>query len=475
MTSLDKLAKITAELRNHKAQPAAPDDHDRLQIINKNGKRILIKNAPFLLNCGPDDHLQIRRGASIGVDGDTIAAVGPEKKIKFPKPDMIYDAGKRGGIVITPGLINTHSHIHMYLMRSAMMLDEGESIDQTIAAMPIWQKLESDADMSIAAIGDLTEQQKSGVTATLTHGPSFASAETAARATGQNLINAVSAISSSRPDNSPEMVAEILAQKKHYQSIPAVAIHYLYKAEPEQLANIKIIAEKHSALVTFHMAESAGVARQNQKTHKLRETAFLKKLGLLNSNSLASHVVHVNNNEIQKIVASGMGVSHLPTSNVSHKSGTFKYWQFHDCGGFTHISLGTDSVVSKSRLDILSEAYQTRLSHIYERTVKFSSLFKMMTINGARVLGLPDRGKILPGYKADIAFWKLKDRGFIPYDQDNPLTLIGNIITHGGRLVRDLMINGRFVVSGRRHLLVDESLLLEKIQKAHTRVRARVG
>ncbi len=97
-----------------------------------------------------------------------------------------------------------------------------------------------------------------------------------------------------------------------------------------------------------------------------------------------------------------------------------------------------------------------------------------MTINGARVLRLADRGKILPGYKADLAFWKLKDRGFIPYDEKNPLTLIGNMITHGGRIVRDLMIDGRFVICARRHTLLDESKLLGKIQQAHTRVRARL-
>jgi cytosine/adenosine deaminase-related metal-dependent hydrolase len=85
-----------------------------------------------------------------------------------------------------------------------------------------------------------------------------------------------------------------------------------------------------------------------------------------------------------------------------------------------------------------------------------------------------DRGKILPGYKADLAFWKLKDRGFIPYDENDPMTLIGNIITHGGRYVRDLMINGKFIISDRKHLLVNESKLLEKTQIAHMAMRNKV-
>jgi len=98
-----------------------------------------------------------------------------------------------------------------------------------------------------------------------------------------------------------------------------------------------------------------------------------------------------------------------------------------------------------------------------------------MTTNGARALHLKDKGKIIPGMKADLCFWKLKDRGFIPYDENDPITLIGNIITHGGRTVRDLMINGKFIIKDRRHLFVDESKLLEKIQQAHMKIRKKVN
>ena len=122
----------------------------------------------------------------------------------------------------------------------------------------------------------------------------------------------------------------------------------------------------------------------------------------------------MTDSEIKKLVQNNVGIVHLPTSNVIHKSGTFPLWKFVDAARNSYIALGTDGVVSKSRLDLLSEAYQTRITHLYSRTIKFGSLFKMMTTNAARILSISDRGKILPGMKADLAFWKLKDRGFIP-------------------------------------------------------------
>ncbi|MBI2050530.1 MAG: amidohydrolase family protein [Parcubacteria group bacterium] len=465
---------IIASLKTQANLGTDASGHSRHAVSNPAGKRVLVHNAPFLFTCDEFEKISIKIRHSVVIEGDTIVDVLPADRVNPNNFDAVYDAGKRGGIVLTPGLINTHSHIHMYLMRSAMMLDEGESIDETIDAMARWQRHETDESYTIAGIGDLTEQQKHGITATLTHGPSFSAAEIAAEACGHNLVNAVSAVSNSRPENTPEMVAQLFQEKRAHHSTPAIALHYLYKTPEETLRKVRAVMDDHAALLTFHMSESERVTAETVRAHGVRETELLKKYGLLNSHSLASHVLHVHDEEISRLVEHRVGIAHLPTSNVIHKSGTFKFWAFDERGGAPYVSLGTDSVVSKNRLDILTEAYQTRITHLYERTVKFSSLFKMMTVNGGRVLHMPDRGRIIKGAKADIAFWKLKDRGAIPYDEENPVTLLGNIITHGGRYVRDLMIGGRFVIKDRRHQLIDESKLLSETQAAHMAMRKRV-
>jgi len=474
MRKQSSLENISKSVEANSRLKIGSSEHDRYQINNVNYKKTLIYNAPYLFTCDKNDKLKILENHSIAINNGIIKSVAPAKKT-IPKGfDIVYDASKRGGIVVTPGLINTHAHIHMYLLRSAMMLDEGESIDETIAAMARWQKFDTDEDHTIACIGDITEQQKHGITTTLTHGPNFSAVEEATRATNHVCVNAVSAISNSRPDNTPEAAEKYLKQKNTF-SIPAISLHYLYKAPDEVLKKIKKLQKKYKALLTFHMAESEYVSGKTVEAHGRRETGVLKKYGLLNSQSLASHVLHVTDKEIAELAKSKVGIAHLPTSNLIHKSGTFKFWDFEAAGAFPRLSLGTDSVVSKNRLDILTEAYQTRVTHLYRKTVKFSSLFKMMTANGARVLNMKDRGKIIAGHKADICFWKLKDRGCIPYDKDNPVTLLGNIITHGGRYVRDLMINGKFVIKDRKHVLIDESKLLEEIQKAHISIRKRIG
>jgi 5-methylthioadenosine/S-adenosylhomocysteine deaminase len=473
MSQTNKLNEIASEVKISKKKEDKA--HGRIQINKEDYQTILVKNIPFLFTCDETDKLVCKKNHSIVIEDGIITKVSPLSEIKDESFDLIYDAGKRGGLVITPGFINTHAHTHMYLMRSSMMLDEEETLEKTISAMGQWQKNETDENYVCSAIGDITEQQKVGITTTLTHGPKFIAGEIASKASAHNLINAVSAVSNSTKENSPEMVDDLLSRKKEFHSIPAIALHYLWKCDENTLKKVRELQEKHNALLTFHMSESKKVVEQTLESHGITEFEILKKYGFLNKNSIASHAIHIEENGIKEMIKTGVGIAHLPTSNTIHKSGVFPFWKFHESGGFEKISLGTDSVVSKNRLDILSEAYQTRITHLYSRTIKFGSLFKMMTVNGARVLNMPDRGRIVPGMKADLAFWKLKDRGFIPFDEEEPMTLLGNLITHGGRMVRDLMINGKFVIRSRHHQMIDESKLLEITQKNHMKMRKRVA
>lgn len=467
--------KLQLELSSRHKDHSDNTDHSRYQINDFKGGRILIYNAPFIFTCDKNDKIQVLRNHSLVIENGFITKIGPENEIKQDGFDIVYDASKRGGTVLTPGFINAHSHPPMYLMRSATMLGEEKGIDETIVNMPRWERAMTDEDYLISTIGDITEQQKYGVTTTLSHYGVFFPIEYAALSTGQNVINALSVASNTHPQNSPDLIKKLLENKQDFYSQIAIAIHYLYKASPNILKEISQLVQKNNLLFTCHLAESEMVAKACKKEHGCREVEVLEKYGLLNKNTILSHAIHIENEEIKKIIDNKVGIAHLPTSNTIHKSGTFPFWKFYDAQGLPYLSLGTDSVISKSRLDIISEAYQTRLTHLYQRTVKFGSLFKMMTANGARVLHLNDRGKIKVGYRADLIFWKLRDRGSIPYNENNPITLIGNIITHGGRTVRDLMINGKFIIKNRHHILIDETKLLDQLQQRHKEMRKKVN
>jgi 5-methylthioadenosine/S-adenosylhomocysteine deaminase len=451
--------------------------HTRYTILGNSKKirRILVSGAVFVITVDTKNKLRLLPNRSIYIVDGKIKSVFPARSRLIPlnKIDLIYDAAKRGGVVVTPGFINAHTHPPMYLLRSSMTLDKGNIVDQVNKMAQLENKM-NDNDFFLGALGDFTEEQKNGITTTLSHYAVFEPVEEAAKLTKQQVINALSAVSNSHPENSPEMVEKYLKNKKQYYSRPAIAVHYLHKASEVQLQKIKKLVKKYNVILTMHAAETEQWVQENVKKFGKRTVAALVELGLAGPNVILSHCVHLSDEEIKLVKKYKIGVVHLPTSNKLHLSGEFKYPLFVKYKADQQIALGTDSVISKNSLDLLSEALQARIMHQGTERVLYEDLFKMMTSQAADILNLGKVGKIAPGYQADLAFWKLRDRGFIPYNKQKPVSLVGNMITHGGRNIRDLMIKGEFVISNRMHNLVAESELMDELQKAHTQLRKRI-
>ncbi|MFA6322271.1 MAG: amidohydrolase family protein [Candidatus Buchananbacteria bacterium] len=451
--------------------------HTRYEIIGqpKKIRRILIQSVAFALTADQNNKVQVQKNRSIYiVDGIIRDVFLGKNKIPRNKIDLIYDAGKRSGVVVTPGFINAHAHPPMYLLRSSMTLDKGNIVDQ-VEKMAQLEAQMNDQDFFLSAVGDFTEEQKDGITTTLSHYGVFDPVERAAHMTKHRVINAISAVSNSHPQNTPKLIEKYFKNRKNYFSQPAISIHYLHRASPKQLEEIKKLIKKYNVLFTMHAAETETWVQECLKKFGKRTVEVLVDFGLANSNLILSHAIHLSDQEIDLVKKYKIGVVHLPTSNKIHKSGELRYAQFVRAGAANRLCLGTDSVISKNSLDLLSEALQMRIMHQDRQRVLYEDLFKMMTSQAAEILKLGKVGRILPGYRADLAFWKLRDRGFMPYNESKPISLIGNMITHGGRNVRDLMINGEFVITNRLHNLINESKLMTELQAAHMKLRKRLG
>jgi 5-methylthioadenosine/S-adenosylhomocysteine deaminase len=96
-------------------------------------------------------------------------------------------------------------------------------------------------------------------------------------------------------------------------------------------------------------------------------------------------------------------------------------------------------------------------------------LLQMHTINGARALGLADRlGSIEPGKRADIVI-RTND---LP--EAHPMHNVErqHLLVAGSRSVDTVIVDGRMVVRGGRHTLVDESWVYSLADAAAVRMRA---
>lgn len=476
----NKISELKSELEYRQKDVAFASrrkGRSRYTLLREgNPRKILIHGSPFLATMNKDDKMEVLAGQSILIEDGTITKVMKSSELSqvdLAEVDLIYDAEQRGGIVVTPGLVNAHAHPPMYLLRSTLTFSE-DNLEKTLKGMAELEGKMTEDDFFLGAVGDFTEQQKSGITTTLSHYGIFDPIDNAAKVTGHEVINAISAVSNSHPKNTPALVEKYLKNASKYHTQPAMAIHYTAKASPAVFKKLAVLQKKYKALFTLHVAETRETLEKSIKKFGEHPIKTLDRFGLLNSRTLMSHVVHVGREEVELILKRKAGIVHLPTSNLLHRSGHFDYPLFHKLKATKQIALGTDSVVSKNRLDLLTEALQTKTMHQHKKIVPYSDLFNMITAQGAKLIGLPKVGKLLPGYRADVAFWKLKDRGFLPYNPSDPKTLVSNMITYGGRTVRDLMVNGSFVISNRTHNFINESNLLMQLQQAHMRLRKRL-
>lgn len=474
---------LTLEQVNEISYNPKRKNRSRYALLNdkKEVKTILIYQAPYIITIDAQDKLKIVKNHSILIRNNKIEKIfkvkgKPEKAVKGI--DLVYDAGARGGLVITPGFVNAHAHPPMYLLRSSTMLErENATIEESLERAQQIERAMNDKDLFISALGDFTEQQKMGTTTVLSHYHTPQATSWAAHFSHLRLTDAISCASTTDPKATLEHALDYAKKQKDSLITPGLTMHGIHRANWPLLKKVKkVMAAHREFILTLHCGETEyEIDACKKKFDGLRPVEVLNKAGLLSKRLILSHAVHFSPDEIKILAKKNVGLVHLPTSNRIHKSGKFKYYLYHIYGAEKNIALGTDSVISKNRLDLVSEAMQAKIMHQdSERPLSYTQLFKMITSQGAAVMGYKKVGKILPGYQADIALWKLKDRGFMPFDENNPSTLIGNLITHGSRNVRDLMINGKFIISNRVHNLVNESQLLIELEKRHTQLRKRI-
>lgn len=132
---------------------------------------------------------------------------------------------------------------------------------------------------------------------------------------------------------------------------------------------------------------------------------WLAESGALETRPLLVHCVRVDGADIRRIADSGASIAHCPISNAKLGHGLAPLAAFLESGIPT--GLGSDSVASNDRIDILEEARFTMLAHRARARDPVrpdpETVLRLATIEGARALGLGDRiGTLEPGKDADL-------------------------------------------------------------------------
>lgn len=418
-----------------------------------------------------DGSVPISNGAVAIADGK-IAAVGPAEELLdlAPTGELLNAAG----CIILPGLVNTHSHLAMTLLRGlADDLPLKEWLEDHI-----WPAEKAHMNAETVRLGTelaAAEQLLAGVTTTTDmyfFGNDVCEVLIEAGLRGvvaESLID----FPTPRCATTDEMFAKqqelIDTYRAHPLITPSVAAHAPYTVCAKNLVREAELAEAHEIPMQIHLSETRWEVEKSLEEKGLSPVAYLADLGVLSERTVAAHCVHVSPEDIELLQEFDVGVAHNPVSNLKLASGVSPVPAMSAQG--VKLGLGTDGAASNNTLDLLRDAQIAALLHkgaTGDPTVlPAREIVEMATIGGARVLGLDDRiGTLTEGREADIVCIDVGRAHTTPmYD---PFSHVVFAARAGD--VRHVLVRGKTLVRDHKLMTLD----IERIRAKASEVAERI-
>ncbi|MCU0232635.1 MAG: amidohydrolase family protein [Thermoanaerobaculales bacterium] len=414
----------------------------------------------------------IRSGAVAIADG-RIAAVGPaEELLEMAPSGEVLNAGN---CLILPGLVNTHSHLAMTVLRG---IADDLPLKQWLESH-IWPAEKEHMSREVVRVGTelaVAEQLLGGVTTTTDmyfFGDEVCEVLVGAGMRGvvaESLIGFATPRCAG-PDEMLERQRELIeAYRDHHLITPSVAAHAPYSVSAADLVREAELAEEYGVPMQIHLAETRWEVEKLLADKGMSPVAYLADLGVLSDRTVAAHCVHVSPEDIGLLAEFETRVSHNPVSNLKLASGVSPVPALVQAG--VTVGLGTDGAASNNGLNLLRDMQLAALLHkgvACDPTVlPARAMVEMATSRGARVLGLDSRiGTLSEGLEADLICVAVEGPHAAPmYDPFSHLVFAARATD-----VRHVMIGGRVVVRNRVILTLDRERVESQVRALSEKIR----
>jgi formimidoylglutamate deiminase len=249
-----------------------------------------------------------------------------------------------------------------------------------------------------------------------------------------------------------------------------VAPHSIRAVPLDDLQQIVTWARAHNLPVHMHMAEQVAENEACVREYGATPVALLGNAGLLGPDWTAVHAIHITAEEIRMLADAGATICSCPTTERNLGDGILAADQVMKAQ--VRVALGSDS---QAQIDPLEDAreldYHLRLTdqqraildQIGNQTLA-ARLFDCATVNGARALAVP-AGKLADS-RADFFTVDLRDVSIAGHSADDLLPLI--VFGMNRTAIRDVVVNGRFVIRDGRHALQEE--IISRYEEVHAKV-----
>lgn len=447
---------------------------------------LLLKHADVILTMDATRR-EIRDGA-LFVRDNVIVQVGATSELPATA-DRVIDAR---GMVVLPGLVNTHHHLYQTLTRAIPAAQDADLFHWLKTLYPIWAELTPDAVYTSALIG-LAELVLSGCTTAADHlylfpnGSKLDDEIRAAQEIGVRFHPTRGSMSLGEsqgglpPDRvcdtedailrDSRRVIETFNDPKPYSMCRvSLAPCSPFSVTPDLMRESARLARAYKVHLHTHLAETRDEEDFCLQKFGYRPVDYAEHLEWFSDDVWFAHSVWVNDGEIARYGNAGVGIAHCPSSNMRLASGIAPIVKMLNAG--VKVGLGVDGSASNDSSHMLAEARQAMLLQRVggdPKALTARQALELGTLGGARVLGRDDIGALAIGMAADFIAVKMNRLDFAGALHD-PVSAL--VFCTPPRV--DLsVINGRVVVENGELQTLDVTPVIEKHNRIAKEMVAR--
>lgn len=386
------------------------------------------------------------RLCDITIKGSVISGIAPAGEAV---PDGNMEIVDCGGMTALPGMVNTHTHAAMTLMRGV-----GEDICFQEWIGRIWNEEEKIDDGFIywATKVACLEMIRTGTTTFLDQYWRVPAAAEAVKEMGLRAVLSYvhldhydTGIASRQRDE----CRDVFDMSRSWPPTLgfSVAVHSVYSVSEPQILWAADFARSRGLKLNVHLCETEKEVKDCMSAHGMSPVRYLDSLGVLGPDVIAAHTLWLDSDDVRILAERGVSCVHNINSNLKLASGyRFPYRELKDAG--VNLCIGTDGCASSNNLD-LQEAMKTaalvqKAWRNDPAAMPLDELFAMVTVNPARALGIRS-GVVREGALADLIIVDTDSSFFL----SNAPFMANFIYSAHSDCISSVICDGRFVMRDR--------------------------
>lgn len=335
--------------------------------------------------------------AAVLVEGDMIRAVGDADEIKAPGTDVL----KLDGMTLLPGLINAHCHLDYTSLRGA--LPAGAPFLMWMLSIITAKRRMRVGDYEASARAGLAEALRFGTTTVFDvsceagrYAVTRVACETPVRIAFFGEVLGLNPLMAGRRMRRFGRAFDAAVGESFIAR--GMSPHAVYTLSRRLLRLVERELRCRPVPMTIHVLESSDEPRLRPWCDPKDAVRILDGRGLLSESVLAVHVNYPSDDDVAVLARRGVSVVHCPGSHRFFGHAPFPAERLREAG--VPICLGTDSLASNERLDMLREM---RLLLDAHPAFSNEEALRTVTTAPARFLGLDGRlGVLKAGALADM-------------------------------------------------------------------------